>query len=303
MEYTPLYVKTASEGKLEEKIQILKSMLLSCTLCPRRCRVNRVEGKKGYCNAPYELYISSAFPHFGEESPLVGKNGSGTIFLTHCNLRCSFCQNYEISIYGEGTECSTERLAEVMLKLQERGCHNINLVTPTHYVPQILMALSFAVERGLTIPLVYNCGGYESIDVIKILEGIIDIYMPDVKFLDGSLSERYCNARDYPEVVKVVLKEMQQQVGDLVVDEKGIGKRGLLIRHLVMPGGGDDSKRVLDFIKENISENAFVNIMAQYHPCYKSFDIPPLNRRVSEREFLDVLFYAQKINLIRAYHH
>jgi len=297
----PVYIETTSEGLLEKKIEQLESLFSPCTLCPRRCRINRLAGERGYCKAPYDIYISSAFPHFGEEPPLVGKNGSGTIFFTHCNLKCCFCQNYEISVYGEGTEYSPDRLSEIMLKLQERGCHNINLVTPTHYVPNILKGLLIAVTQGLSIPIVYNCGGYESLEVIKILEGVVDIYMPDIKFLDPLLSERYCNAKDYPEVVMNVVMEMERQVGDLYIDEKGIAKKGLLLRHLVMPGLVDDTKKVLDFIRWKISEHAFVNIMAQYHPCYLSYSHPELMRGITKSEFYEVLDYSREIGLIRAF--
>ncbi|HOJ44075.1 MAG TPA: radical SAM protein, partial [Syntrophorhabdaceae bacterium] len=274
-----------------------------CVLCPRRCRANRYAGDLGYCRAPYDIYVSSAFAHFGEEPPLVGTYGSGTIFFTHCNLRCIFCQNYDISLFGEGSRYSYMALAKTMLELQKRGCHNINLVTPTHYVPQIVKALNIAIDEGLNIPIVYNCGGYESLEVIKLLDGIVDIYMPDIKFLEKGLSKRYCKAENYPDVVREVVKEMQRQVGDLEMDARGIALRGLIIRHLVMPDSGENTKKVLKFIKDEISENTFVNIMAQYHPCLGTNEFLELSRRITNKEFMDALEYARGLGLKRASNH
>lgn len=299
----PLYLEAKRNGLLEEKIEELEKKASPCTLCPRRCHARRKEKKLGYCLAPYELYISSAFAHFGEERPLVGFYGSGTIFLTHCNLKCVFCQNYEISFFADGTSVQVSELADMMVALQKRGCHNINFVTPTHYVHQILKGLAIAIEKGLRIPIVYNCGGYESIEVIRLLDGVIDIYMPDIKFLDPKLTKKYMNAEDYPEVVMEVVKEMQRQVGDLKVDERGIAQRGLLIRHLVMPSHIEDTKKVLKFIKDEISDNAFVNIMAQYHPCHKASEFPEIARRLTVMEFEEALNYAKKIGLKRASTH
>lgn len=296
----PLYIKAKSEGRLKEVIERLQLLASPCRLCPRRCMAKRLEGKVGYCNAPYELYLSSAFSHFGEEPPLVGRNGSGTIFFTHCNLKCCFCQNYEISIYGDGTRYTAEGLAEVMLGLQDKGCHNINIVTPTHYVHQLIEGLSIAIDNGLYIPIVYNCGGYESIEVIRLLDGIIDIYMPDIKFFSAGLSERFCNAKDYPEVVKAVVKEMQRQVGDLEMTEDGIVRKGLLIRHLIMPGCYEDTCRILDFIRDEISKAAYVNLMTQYHPCYRAIEHKELTKMITPQEYLRVLSYAKEIGLIRA---
>ena len=280
----------------------MEERLASCTLCPRQCRVNRLEGALGYCEAPAELVISSVLAHYGEESPLVGVGGSGTIFLTHCNLKCLFCQNYEISMKGEGLSYSHKELAAAMIDLQRRGCHNINFVTPTHYVPAILRGLSLAIDQGLFIPLVYNCSGYESLEVVKLLEGIVDVYMPDIKFLRRELSDRYCSAPDYPDVVREILKEMQRQVGDLVVDDRGIAQRGLLIRHLVMPSHGENTKDVLDFIRQELSQDAFVNIMAQYHPCYQASRFEEISRRPSLKEYNEAMEYARQIGLRRAGH-
>jgi len=245
--------------------------------------------------------VSSAFPHFGEEPPLVGLYGSGTIFLTHCNLRCVFCQNYEISHLGEGEIITPKDLAKIMLYLQNQGCHNINFVTPTHYVPQIVEGLKHAIESGLNIPLVYNCGGYESLEVIKLLEGIFDIYMPDIKFFNPDLAKKYCNAPDYPEVVKKVVKEMHRQVGDLLIDNNGIAYRGLLIRHLVMPNCLEDTKEILHFIAKEISTDTYVNIMNQYRPLYIAHQYPDIARRISLKEYLTALQMAKEFGLYRGF--
>lgn len=300
MEYTPLYIESYSNGTLQERIEELESLLNPCTLCPRHCKANRLVGDLGYCKAPYDLSVSSASPHFGEEAPLVGDNGSGTIFFTHCSLRCVFCQNYDISIYGEGAPCTYGKLAALMVDLQDRGCHNINLVTPTHYVPQIIKALSIAIGKGLSIPLVYNTSGYDSIEAIRLLDGIVDIYMPDIKFLDSELSQRFCKAGDYPGYVREAVREMQRQVGDLRIDEYGIAKKGLLIRHLVMPSCGDDTKMIMRFIRDEVSQNAFVNIMAQYHPCHRADEFEEIAVRTSLKEHADAVEYARGIGLLRA---
>ncbi len=300
METIPRYLTAKSKSALKEKAAILEENLSSCTLCPRRCGVNRLKGDVGYCKAPAELVISSVFAHYGEESPLVGVGGSGTIFLAHCNLKCIFCQNYEISMRGEGVRYSEQELAAAMILLQQKGCHNINFVTPTHYIPAILRGLSLAVEKGLSIPLVYNCSGYESLEVVKLLEGVVDIYMPDIKFLEQELSTRYCNAPDYPDVIREVVKEMHRQVGDLVLDARGIVQRGLLIRHLVMPSHAENTRIVLDFIRQELSRDAFVNIMAQYHPCFQASRFEEISRRPTAKEHSDAVEYGRKIGLRRA---
>ncbi len=284
---------------LKERAEELYSLLEECRLCPRCCGVNRFR-ELGYCKAPAELVVSSYGPHFGEEAPLVGLGGSGTIFFTYCNLLCVFCQNYDISHLGYGEVVSEEDLAEFMLSLQRRGCHNINLVTPTHYVPQILKALYIAATRGLKLPLVYNCGGYESLEVIKKLKGIVDIYMPDVKFFDKKACKLYLNAPNYPEVVRAVLKEMHSQVGDLV-GKDGLAVRGLLIRHLVMPNYVEDSKKILDFIAREISKNSYVNIMFQYRPLYRAGEFEEIARRPTLQEYAEVVAYAEKVGLWRGF--
>lgn len=301
MNSTPPFINLYRTGELQKRITSLNNMLEECEFCPRRCQVNRLQGELGFCRAGAQLQISSAFPHFGEEAPLVGTGGSGTIFFTHCNLRCLFCQNYDISHQGNGESLSIEQLAHIMHALQERGCHNINLVTPTHYLPQIIAALPSAIDRGLHIPLVYNCGGYESLEIIKLLDGIIDIYMPDVKFADRGVAEQYTQAPDYPEVVKGVVKEMHRQAGDLHINEGGMAERGLIIRHLVMPQGLADTRSIMHFIASEISCDAYVNIMNQYRPAYKSCNFPEINRGITRREYHEAIACAHAEGLSQGF--
>jgi len=301
MTYMPRYIELEEKGDLTKKIRSLNEILSECSLCPRRCGVNRIQEELGYCGAGSELTVSSVFPHFGEEAPLVGYRGSGTIFLTHCNLRCVFCQNYDISHLGRGERTSPSQMASYMMRLQELGCHNINFVTPTHYVPQIVASLPEAIELGLKLPLVYNCSGYESLELIKLLDGIIDIYMPDAKYADEEPAKRFSNAPDYPHVLKEVLKEMYRQVGDLHMDENGIAERGLLIRHLVMPGNLGGTEDLMKFIAEEISRDSYVNIMQQYRPEHKSFDYPELSRRITYDEYLDAVKMARRFGLHRGF--
>lgn len=274
------------------KIDAAKAMLKECTVCPRQCGTDRTAGERGYCGMTAEVVVSSVSPHFGEEPPLVGSNGSGTIFLCGCNLRCAFCQNYDISHRENGREVDTEGLVHAMLRLQQAGCHNINFVTPTHYTPQLMEAVHAAREAGLRVPIVYNCGGYESLDMLRLLEGFVEIYMPDFKFASVDTAERYCHAPDYAEVAKAALKEMQRQVGDLEIDEEGIATRGLLIRHLVMPGGLEDSKRVIDFVADEVSPGAYINVMEQYRPCGEAYRHPEINRPLQPEEFRRAFDYA-----------
>lgn len=297
----PLYITLYERGELGGRIEALNSILQGCRLCPRACGVDRTKGELGYCRAGEDLMISSAFPHFGEEPPLVGTHGSGTIFLTHCNLRCVFCQNYDISHLGEGRRISVLQLARVMLELQRRGCHNINLVTPTHYVPQIVAALPEAIEQGLKIPIVYNCGGYESVEVIRLLEGIVDIYMPDAKFWGEQEARRYCHAPDYPRVLQEVLSEMHRQVGDLVVDHQGVAVRGLLIRHLVMPNGVAGTAGFVTFVAERLSKDSYVNIMDQYRPLYQAWRYEEINRPLTAREYREAIELARGKGLYRGF--
>jgi putative pyruvate formate lyase activating enzyme len=279
-----------------EAIEEAYKLLAPCRLCPRHCKVDRLNGQKGFCGIGAKAVVSSFGPHFGEERPLVGQHGSGTIFFAGCNLGCIFCQNYDISHLREGEEVSAETLASMMLALQRRGCHNINFVTPTHVTPQIMEAVYIARESGLHIPTVYNCGGYESVETLKLLEGIIDIYMPDAKYGQGRWAKKFSGAADYPEVMKAALKEMHRQVGDLVI-EHGIALRGLLVRHLVMPNGVAGSKEVIDFLAEEVSPNTYINIMDQYHPCFRASEFEEINRRITHQEFMEVYLYAKKRGL------
>ncbi len=284
---------------LSEKIKKAEAILRNCALCPRNCRVDRTAGMRGFCRTGDRPFISSWNPHFGEERPLVGMCGSGTIFLGHCNLGCLFCQNWTISHLGEGAEMSFEALAGVMLDLQGMGCHNINFVTPTHQMPMILRSLAIAAGKGLRIPIVYNCGGYESLEAIQILDGVVDIYMPDFKFADPEIAFRYSKAKDYPAVAKTVIKEMHRQVGDLVIDARGIATRGLLVRHLILPENVAGTGEVVRFIAEKISKNTYVNLMDQYHPCYKANEHSPLNRRITGKEFSEAVRLALEAGLTR----
>ncbi len=288
-----------SRSELWERVRSAEALFRECSLCPRNCGVERTAGETGFCKTGDKPFVSSWGTHFGEERPLVGRLGSGTIFFSRCNLGCIFCQNWTISHRGEGEEISFERLAGIMLDLQKAGCHNINLVTPTHQMPMVLHSLAIAVERGLSIPIVYNCGGYESVKALNLLDGIIDIYMPDFKYSDPDMALKYSKAKDYPQTAKAALKEMHAQVGDLVMDERGIAVRGLLVRHLVLPGGIAGTGEVVRFIAEEISRETYINIMDQYYPCYKASDYPPINRRITGKEYAEAIKMAARAGLRR----
>lgn len=296
----PSYLKLPKK-ELEKRIKRLFEILENCEICPRKCRVNRLKGEKGYCQLGNLPTISASHPHFGEEAPLVGKFGSGTIFFTSCNLSCVYCQNYEISQLRIGKEISFEELAKIMLKLQSLGCHNINLVTPTPQTPQILKSLLIAIEMGLKIPLVYNTSSYDSVEILKLLEGIVDIYMPDAKYSDNEIALKYSNAKNYFEIMKSAIKEMHQQVGDLIINEEGIAERGLIVRHLVLPNDLAGSQKIFEFISNEISKNTFLNIMDQYWPTYNAFKFPEISRRITKEEFKKVRCLAKKFNLKRIY--
>ncbi len=295
------YVELYERGILKKRKEELNKLLKKCQLCPRKCLVNRLRNEKGFCGAGKRVAVSSYNLHFGEEPPISGYRGSGTIFFTHCNLRCCFCQNYPISQLGNGREVEISQLAKMMLKLQELGAHNINFVTPTHFVPQIVEALEPAVREGLKIPLVYNSGGYDSEETLKLLEGIVDIYMPDAKYSNPDSARKYSTADDYFAVNKKALLEMHRQVGDLEMDGEGIARQGLLIRHLVMPEDVVGSRRVLEFITGNISQNTYMSIMAQYHPAHMAFEFPELSRRISQIEYDAVLKIADELGLERGW--
>jgi putative pyruvate formate lyase activating enzyme len=292
----PNYLKTYKQGKLESKVEQLNRILFHCTLCPRQCKVNRNKDERGFCGAGRDLRISSAFAHFGEESCLVGKFGSGTIFFSHCNLKCVFCQNYEISHQACGSITTKEKLSFYMLNLQSLGCHNINLVSPTHFIPQITEALLLAAKQGLNIPLVYNCGGYESEEIIDILEGVVDIYMPDAKFSSSESSRQFCGVADYFSNLKSVLKKMHQQVGDLEAKD-GIAYKGLLIRHLVLPNGLAGTRQIMEFIAREISLHTYINIMAQYRPCGEAYRFPRLNQYIAQEEYTEAVRIARCFGL------
>lgn len=297
--FEPSYLKLYREGELSKRIEKALSLLESCNLCPRACGVNRLEGEIGHCKTGRKAKVASYNAHFGEESPLVGSHGSGTIFMSSCNLLCGFCQNYDISHLNEGVEAEPEQVATMMNQLAERGCHNINFVTPTHVVPQLLEALILAVEQGLTLPLVYNSSGYDKKETLEILNGIFDIYMPDFKFWDEKWSERYCQAKDYRVMAIAALKEMHGQVGDLVIDNQGIAQRGLLVRHLVMPTNVAGTSSILNFISKEISPNTYVNVMDQYRPCGNVYEDEFVKRPLTAQEFKEAMDTARKAGLTR----
>lgn len=296
----PSYLEKLTIKDLRERADALLQLLSECRICPNECNVNRAEGEEGiYCHSTDEIKISSYAPHFGEEPPLVGFSGSGTIFFTNCNLSCVFCQNYDISQLGHGTTVSVSDLAAIMLSLQERGCHNINLVTPTHFVPQIVSALVIAIEKGFEIPIVYNCGGYESVETLKLLEDIVDIYMPDIKYSNNETASQLSGIKNYWNVVQPAVKEMHRQVGDLHINRRGIAKRGLLIRHLVLPNDLTGSEKVIDFVADEISKDTYINIMDQYYPVNNANHFVDLNRRITIAEFDKVINYARRKGLTR----
>jgi len=295
----PSYLRLFEQGVLDERIRKALDLLRECRLCPRRCGVNRLEDEKGFCGTGRKARVASYNAHFGEEAPLVGSHGSGTIFVSSCNLLCSFCQNHEISHGREGVDVEPGETASMMLRLARMGCHNINIVTPTHVVPQVLEALPAAIEQGLRIPLVYNSSGYDSVETLRILEGIFDIYMPDFKFWDNAFSKRYCRAPDYREAATAAIAEMHRQVGDLVVDEQGVAVRGLLLRHLVMPGGTAGTEEIFKFVAQEISPNTYVNVMDQYRPCGFAHRDDLINRRLSAAEFRKAMEAARTAGLKR----
>ncbi len=297
--FEPAYIQTHEKGALAEKITAARQLLSPCVLCPRKCRVDRLGGETGVCKTAEQAWVSSYNPHFGEESPLVGTHGSGTIFFTHCNLMCLFCQNFDISHEGYGQAVSDEQLAAIMLALQRQGCHNINFVTPSHVVPQILAALDLAIQQGLHVPLVYNSGGYDRPATLRLLEGVFDLYMPDFKFWNREIAESACQAEDYAEVARKALKEMHRQVGDLVTDDAGVARRGLIIRHLVLPGGLASTREIMRFIALEISTRSYVNIMSQYRPCGRAAEIKALNTFLAPVDFRTALRQAAEEGITR----
>lgn len=296
----PSYLKLQQNGILRQRVELAYHRLNLCNLCPRKCGSNRSstsEVGNGFCRTGSLLKISSYNAHFGEEPPISGKNGSGTIFFTHCNLRCVFCQNYPISQLGHGQTINIEQLADTMLELQRKKCHNINLVSPSIYIPQILAALEKATELGFTLPLVYNCSGYESVETLKLLDGIIDIYLPDAKYSDNAMAIKYSQAPRYVEVNHAALVEMHRQVGVLKTDKNGIAIKGLVIRHLVLPNNIAGSLKTLEFIATKISPDTFLSIMAQYHPAHKACGLAELSRRITQEEYELVINKLRRLNL------
>jgi putative pyruvate formate lyase activating enzyme len=295
----PSYLETFRSGDLESRVQRLVERLASCEVCPRRCRVNRLEDEKGFCRTGRRAVFSSFGPHFGEEDPLVGRGGSGTIFFTHCNLLCCFCQNYDISHEGAGEEIEPEGLARIMVHLQKQGCHNINFVSPSHVIAQIMEALPLAIEGGLRIPLVYNTGGYDLPETLALLEGVVDIYMPDVKFSDGEVAQEFARAPDYPLISRQALSEMHRQVGDLCLDAEGVARKGLLVRHLVMPQRLAGTEETFAWIAAHLSRDTYINVMDQYRPCGQAHQHPSLSRRILTAEYEEALQIAERYGLHR----
>lgn len=294
----PSYLGLYKDGTLAKRAEELKEIYTSCTLCPRDCRVDRSRRQMGRCRATATLKISSAFPHFGEERPLVGQKGSGTVFLSHCGLRCLYCQNYTLSMEGEGIEVQDERAAEAMLKLQNLGCHNINWVTPTHYMPSLVNALRLAVPMGLKIPIVYNTSGYEKPEILRKLDGIVDIYLPDFKYWDPEMAGTYSSeAYSYPHYARLAFQEMFRQVGDLKVNGRGVARRGLMVRHLVLPNRVAGTREVLKFIAEELSPTTYVNIMRQYRPEYRAREHKEIDRRLTDSEYAEALRWAGEFGL------
>jgi putative pyruvate formate lyase activating enzyme len=299
-EWSPPYLALHASGELAERARRALALLEGrCLACPRLCKVNRLADQAGLCRVGRHAVVASHFPHFGEENCLRGRRGSGTIFFSGCNLRCVFCQNHDISWQLQGERVTPDRLAGMMLELQAIGCHNINWVTPEHVVPQILEALPLAIDEGLTLPLVYNTSGYDSPDSLALMDGIVDVYMPDFKLWSSELARRYLAKRDYPEVARHSLRDMHRQVGDLVLDEHGMARRGLIVRHLVMPGLLAETEAILRFIADELGPDTYVNVMAQYYPAGRTGEFPEIDRHLYRAEFTRALELAEELGLRR----
>jgi putative pyruvate formate lyase activating enzyme len=299
-EFNPAYRALLASGELDRRVATAWAHLEDCGLCARYCHVNRRQTIEGaVCRTGERAVVNSYGAHHGEEDPLRGWAGSGTIFFSWCSLRCVFCLNWEISQKGLGREVEPEEISAMMLALQAQGCHNINLVTPSHVVAQILAAVAIAARRGLKLPLVYNTGGYDSPEALALLDGVIDIYMPDMKYGDSEAAHRYSDVRGYWEVNQAAVREMHRQVGDLVIDEQGLARRGLLVRHLVLPGDIANTEKVLAFLATEISRDTYLNLMDQYYPCYRAWDYPPLDRPITRSEYEHALALADRYGLHR----
>jgi len=297
-DYQPGYVELHRTGELKRRSELAYARLPACDLCARDCGVDR-RRETGLCRTGTRARVASASPHHGEEAPLRGWRGSGTIFFAHCNLSCQYCINYDISLLGEGRELEPEELAELMLQLAAADCHNVNLVSPSHVVPMFLAALDLAAGAGLRLPLVYNSGGYDSLTALQLLDGVVDIYMPDMKYADAAIAERYSGAADYPHHNQRAVKEMHRQVGDLAIDLQGLAQRGLLVRHLVLPAELAGTARIASFLAEEISRHTYVNVMAQYRPCYRADELPPLDRPLTREEYLAAVDTMREAGLHR----
>lgn len=296
--FTPAYLALLHSGELKQRVKSAYERLRACDFCGRECRADRHE-QPGDCRTGTRAVVASYGPHHGEESPLRGRRGSGTIFFAWCNLNCQFCQNYDISQLGRGDEVEPEELASMMLTLQAQGCHNVNLVSPTHVAAPILAALLIAAEAGLRLPLVWNSGGYDSLAALALLDGVVDIYMPDIKYVDEEIAHRYSKVRDYPAVNQAAVREMHRQVGDLTLDEDGVALRGLLVRHLVLPKGLAGTGEIAAFLAQEVSRDTYINVMDQYRPCYKAAGLPPLDRPITRAEYERALQQAREAGLHR----
>jgi putative pyruvate formate lyase activating enzyme len=297
----PSYLNLLEGERLKARAREAAELLRDCSLCPRRCGVDRISGEIGECGAGPRAMVSSCNEHHGEEPPISGIRGSGTIFLTNCNMKCVYCQNYPISQLGHGEEVSEAELARMMLSLQKRGCHNINFVTPTHYMPQILAGLALAVEQGLTLPVVYNTGGYELVEVLKLLEGIVDVYMPDMRYASNENGLKYSCVSDYVTHNRAAIREMHRQVGDLETDERGVAVRGMVVRLLVLPGSLSGTEETLEFIAKEVSTGTYVSLMAQYFPAHRANLFPPLDRRITREEYSKAFRKMEELGLTKGW--
>lgn len=297
--FTPAYVKLLESGELQKRVALAYEMLSNCEMCGHYCRVDRRSEKLGVCRTGERARLASFGPHLGEEDPLRGWRGSGTIFFAYCNLRCQYCQNYDISQSPAGHEVEPETIASVMLELQAIGCHNINFVSPTHVIPPILAATLIAAQAGFRLPIVYNTGGYDSLEALALLDGVVDIYMPDMKYANARTGQIYSKARNYPQVNQQAVREMHRQVGDLVLDERGIAQRGLLVRHLVLPGNAAGTEKVASFLAEQVSKDTYINVMDQYRPAYRARQYDRLSRPVKWEEYQKALEVVREAGLYR----
>jgi len=298
-EQYPVYIKLLNNGELQKRVIAAYDLLSKCNVCAWHCPIDRRSGELGACKTGVRARVSSFGPHMGEEDPLRGWKGSGTIFFTRCNLKCVYCQNHDISQTDAGDEVEAEDLAGIMLELQAIGCHNINFVSPSHVAPQIIAGVLIAAQAGLRLPLVYNTGGYDSLEMLRMLDGVIDIYMPDMKYADAKIARQYSKIRDYPQVNQVAVREMHRQVGDLQMDDNGVATHGLLVRHLVLPNDLAGTEDILRFLADEISPDTYLNLMDQYRPAFRSHHYPGLDRPLSHHEFAAAVQMAREIGLHR----